>query len=156
MYCGAFAWARPYRFKAHVKRKHPGIDPNVALEEAKYWKTRRDVAIKTKDLIRYASPSADTRLNSSSSPPAAMGVPPLSLPVVASVDYDSPPSSAEPASAESTMETHKYEDARYLSKSLGANYAHITFPPSKQRARDEKTDLDMSAGRGGITARGHE
>jgi hypothetical protein len=152
MYCGAFAWARPYRFREHVKRKHPGVDPDVALEEATYMKmkTRRSVTTKTKDLPQCASPSAVTRLYPSSSRSAARGVPPVSLPAVASVGYDS-----QPGSAESTMEMHKYEDARdsESSESLGANYAHITFPPSKQRIQAEKTDPDMSAGRVWITAR---
>jgi hypothetical protein len=153
MYCGAFAWARPYRFRQHLKREHPGIDPDVALEEATYLKTRRTVTIKTKDIPQYVSPFAETGLYPSSSPPASMGVPSVSLPAVSSVGYDSHFGSAE--SAELTMEKHKYEDARDLSESLGANYAHITFPPSKQRARVEKTDSDMSAGRVGITARGY-
>jgi hypothetical protein len=80
-----------------------------------------------------------------------MGVPPVSLPAVLSVAYDSQPGSEE--SAESTMEIHKYEDARDLSESLGANYAHITFPPSKQRVQVENTDPHMCAVRVGNTAR---
>jgi hypothetical protein len=148
MYCGAFAWARPYRFREHVKRKHPGVDPDVALEEATYLKTRRNVTIKTKYPPQCASPSAETRLYPPSSPPAAMGLSPVSLPAVASVGYDS-----QSGSAESAMEMHRYENARDFSESLGTNYAHIAFPPSKQRARVEKTDPDMSAGRVWITAR---
>jgi hypothetical protein len=149
MYCGAFAWARPYRFREHVKRKHPGVDPDVALEKATYLNTRRSVTNKTKDLpqLECASPSAETRLYPSSLPPAL----PVSLPAVSPVDHELQPGSAE--FAESTMEMHKYEDARDLSKSLGANYAHIKLPPSKQRAQVEKTDPDMSAVRVGITAR---
>ncbi|KAF8496835.1 hypothetical protein F5888DRAFT_1634853 [Russula emetica] len=152
MYCGAFAWARPYRFREHVKRKHPGVDPEVALEEATYLKTRRNVTIKTKHLPQCASPSAETRLYPSSSAPAAVGLPPVSLPAVASVGYDLHPGYYAEF-AESTMEMRKYEDARDLSESLGANYAHIASPPSKQRARVEKTDPDMFAGRVWITAR---
>lgn len=144
MYCGAFAWARPYRFREHLKSKHPGVDPDVALEEAAYLKNRCNVI---KDLPQRASPFAVTRVYPSSSYPAAMEVPPVSLPAVSPVGYDSQPGFAE-SGVEPTMEIHKYEDARDLSESLGANYAHITFPPTKQRARVEKT-----AGRVGTTAR---
>ena len=142
VYCGDFAWARPYRFKEHVKSKHPEIDPDVALEEATYLKTRHGVTAKTKDFSQVAWPSAKTRLYPSSTPPAAMGVPPVSLPAVSesSAGYDSQHGSAE--SAEFTMEKHRYEDARDLSESLGANYDHVTFPPSKQRAQVEKMDSD--------------
>jgi hypothetical protein len=121
----------------------------MALEAA-YLKTQHSVTIKTKDPPQCASPSAETRLYPSSSPPAAMGVPPVSLPAVSTAGYDSQPISAE--SAESTMEMHKYEDARYLSESLGANYARITFPPSKKRIQAERMDPDMSAVSVGITA----
>jgi hypothetical protein len=144
-YCGAFAWARPYRFREHVKRMHPGVDPDVALEEATYLKTRRNVTIKTKDLPQCASPPAETRFYRSSSSPTAMGVPPLSLPAVSSVGYNSQLGSEE--SAASTMEMHKYDDARNSPESPGASYARITFPPSKKRAQVEKTDPDMSAER---------
>jgi hypothetical protein len=78
-----------------------------------------------------------------------MGIPPVSLPAVLSVGYDSQPGSEEPT--ESTMEWHKYEDARDLSES--PNYAYITFPPSKQRAQVEKMAPDMYTGRVGTTAR---
>ena len=152
MYCGAFASARPYRFKEHVKRKHPGVDPDVALEEATYSKTRRSVTIKTKALSQCALPSAaETRFYPSSSLPAAMGLPPVYLSAEPSVGYDSQPGSAE--CAESTMEKLKNEDARDLSESLGANNARVTFPPSIQRALVEKTDPDMSAGHVELTAR---
>jgi hypothetical protein len=150
MYCGDFAWARPYRFKEHVKSKHPGIDPDLALEEATYLKTQRGVTAKTKDFPQFAWPSAKTRLYPSSAPPAAMGVPPVSHPAVSesSAGYDLQHSSAE--SAEFTMEKHRYEDARDLSESLGGNYDHVTFPLSKQRAQVEKTNSDV-----GITSRGY-
>ena len=138
MYCGVFAWARPYRFREHVKRKHPEVDPDVALEKTTCLKNRRGVTINTKDLPQCSSPSAERRMCPSSSFPAAIGVPPVSLPAVSSFGYDSQLNSAE--SAESTMEMQKYEDARDLSESFGANYVHISFPPSKQRARVEKTD----------------
>ena len=81
-----------------------------------------------------------------------MAVLPVSLPAVSSVGYNSQLGSA--ASAKSIMEMHKYEDARDLSESLGANYAYFTpLPPSKQRAQVEKTDPYMSAGRVGIIPR---
>lgn len=34
-YCGDFEWGRPYRFKEHLKRRHPNIDPDVAVDEAR-------------------------------------------------------------------------------------------------------------------------
>lgn len=153
-YCGAYAWARPYRFREHVKRKHPGVDPDVALKKATYLpvKARRRITNKTKNIPQCALPAAETQLYPSSSPPAAMAVLPVSLPAVSSVGYNSQLGSA--ASAKSIMEMHKYEDARDLSESLGANYAYFTpLPPSKQRAQVEKTDPYMSAGRVGIIPR---
>ena len=33
-YCGDFKWGRPYRFREHLKRRHPDVDPDVALDEA--------------------------------------------------------------------------------------------------------------------------
>ena len=47
MYCHAFAWGRPYRFGEHIKKEHPGVDPDVALEEATNSKTRRRITIDT-------------------------------------------------------------------------------------------------------------
>ena len=142
VYCGAFAWARPYLFREHVKKKHPGVDPDVALEEASYLKTRCSATIKTKkNLPQCASPSAEMRFYPSSPRPAAMGLPPISLPAVPPIGYyDLQPGSAGSEATES----------RNLTESLGADYAHVTFPSSKQRAQVEKTDPSMSVGRVGI------
>ena len=148
MYCGAFAWARPYRFREHIKKKHPGVDPDVALEVATYLKTRCSVTTKTKYLLQCVLHSAETRFYPSSPPPADMVVPPVSLPDSSVVGYISQPCSEE--SAEPTMERNKYGYARDLSESLGATYAHITLPPSKQRAQVKKVNPDMSACRVGI------
>jgi hypothetical protein len=34
MYCREFAWGRPYLFKEHLVKRHPGIDPNAVINEA--------------------------------------------------------------------------------------------------------------------------
>jgi hypothetical protein len=34
MYCREYSWARPYLFKEHLLRRHPGIDPGAAIEGA--------------------------------------------------------------------------------------------------------------------------
>ncbi|KAH9962761.1 hypothetical protein BJV74DRAFT_954486 [Russula compacta] len=49
-YCGVFKWVRPYLVKKHIKKQHPGIDPDVALVEAK--KTRRRATIVARRLAQ--------------------------------------------------------------------------------------------------------
>lgn len=128
MYCGAYAWARPYRFREHLKSRHPEVDPEVALEEAADFNNR--LSSVTKHLPQCTSPPAERRLYPSPSPQVAHGVPLVFLPAVSPFDYDSLPGTAEPA--EPTMEVRKYEGPRNLSVSFGTNYARITFPPSSK------------------------
>ena len=33
-YCVGFEWGRPYRFKEHLKKRHPNVDPDAVLDEA--------------------------------------------------------------------------------------------------------------------------
>ena len=59
MYCHNFKWGRPYRFKEHLKKRHPDVDPNVALEKA--TKARRRVTINTEDLSQPPSTAKHAR-----------------------------------------------------------------------------------------------
>ena len=59
MYCHDFKWGRPYWFKEHLKKRHPDVDPNVALEEA--TKTRRRATINTEDLSQPPSTAERAR-----------------------------------------------------------------------------------------------
>jgi hypothetical protein len=34
MYCGHFTWARPYRLKQHLEKRHPDVNTKAAMEEA--------------------------------------------------------------------------------------------------------------------------
>ena len=34
MHCGVYKWARPYRLRQHIEKRHPGVNPDAALEEA--------------------------------------------------------------------------------------------------------------------------
>ena len=38
IYCREFEWGRPYLFREHLGKHHPGVDPNAAIEAAR---TRR-------------------------------------------------------------------------------------------------------------------
>ena len=51
IYCNDFKWGRPYRLREHIKKRHPGVDPSVALEEA--TKTRRRTMIKREDFTAF-------------------------------------------------------------------------------------------------------
>jgi hypothetical protein len=44
MYCCEFAWGRPYLFREHLVKRHPGIDPNVAIIKA--TRTRQSPTIR--------------------------------------------------------------------------------------------------------------
>ena len=51
MYCNDFKWGRPYRLREHIKKRHPGVDPSVALEEA--TRTRRRTMINKEDFTAF-------------------------------------------------------------------------------------------------------
>ena len=76
-----------------------------------------------------------------------MLAPPVSLPAASSVGYD-----RQSGPAESAMGVRIYEDAHDMAGPFGANYAHITFPLSKQRAQVDP-DMSTTSGRMGIAAR---
>jgi hypothetical protein len=110
--CNDFKWGRPYRYKEHLKKRHPDIDPNVALEEA--TKTRRRTVFNTKGSPRQrASPSTaihdrwgrvETGLNPSLPPPGTVvGIAPISPPSMS--DYDPHPGPAE----KTVIQKHTHE-----------------------------------------------
>ncbi|KAI0266047.1 hypothetical protein BGY98DRAFT_496610 [Russula aff. rugulosa BPL654] len=44
IYCREFTWGRPYLFRKHLVKRHPGIDPDAAIDEAA--KARRSATIR--------------------------------------------------------------------------------------------------------------
>ncbi len=152
IYCGVFKWGRPYRLREHIKKKHPGLHPDVALEEAA--ETRYGVTNNTKYFPQpcaLPSTSEHTRLDCAetqrlcpSSPPGAMvnvapGSPPaMSMP---SASNNPPATSAVPI-----LKKCKLEDARELFELLYDTHGyHITFPPVREHAQVEKADPGISA-----------
>ena len=57
IFCGDFKWARPYLLRDHLRKKHPELDTDVALADAK--KARRRVTMTSRlSTHRQDSPSA--------------------------------------------------------------------------------------------------
>ena len=48
VHCEVYEWARPYRLRQHIEKRHPGVDPEAALEEA--TGTRRKATMITRYL----------------------------------------------------------------------------------------------------------
>ena len=44
IYCRKFSWGRPYLFRKHLVKQHPGIDPDAAIDEA--TRIRRSATIR--------------------------------------------------------------------------------------------------------------
>jgi len=150
IYCREFTWGRPYLFRKHLVKRHPGIDPDAAIVEAA--RTRRSATIRrgypslpqvpipvsncdswrraefqshlSQLTLSPARPSAVTRLS------------PVFPPGMA---YDSQSESTEPAN----KETHEQEDA-LLSELLNANDEWAASPSTGVRA-EAATNLDISA-----------
>ena len=49
-YCYEFAWGRPYLFREHLVKRHPGIDPNAAIIKA--VRTRQSSTFRRRYLLQ--------------------------------------------------------------------------------------------------------
>jgi hypothetical protein len=85
-HCGIFDWGRPYVLKEHLKRCHPGVDPDVELMEIK--RNSRSATTSTRHPLQDSPPTpelerwgpAESQLRPQTPPPPAVTeVPPLSL-----------------------------------------------------------------------------
>jgi hypothetical protein len=149
MYCREFAWARPYLFREHLVKRHPGIDPNAAINEA--IGTRRRATIRRRSLPqlvpiptteRDGRGRAESKARSSlltSSPSAEAKPTPVFPTDMSSLAYDSQPESTEPA----IKEMRRHEDVRPL-ELLNAIDDDDTSSSMEERAQPETT-LGMSA-----------
>jgi hypothetical protein len=150
IYCREFTWGRPYLFRKHLVKRHPGIDPDAAIDEAA--RARRSATIRRGYLpllqVPIPAPKRDSwgrakpqshlsQLTSFSARPAAVTrLSPVFLPEMA---YDSQSASTELAN----KEVYGQEDA-LLSELLNANDERSVSPSSGELA-EAATNLDMSA-----------
>ena len=139
-YCGDFEWGRPYRFKEHLKKRHPDVDPDAALDEATKIHRRpttiRRYPPQQRDLT--ATPVYDRHSLRSESQirltPGPAKVPAGSSSIVSITSYD-----PQPESAESKMKRrHDTEDAPEL-KFLDVTDAQLAFLYTEEHARRAKT-----------------
>jgi len=114
-HCRAFRWGRPYLLRVHLERRHPGIDPDVELEEVN--RNSRRTTTSTTHLPReWVSPPAlehsrRDNVESQLRPPTlslspVTNFPPVSPHAFKDVDNDPQPELAEP-----TIMKSKREDA---------------------------------------------
>ncbi|KAF8496834.1 hypothetical protein F5888DRAFT_1634852 [Russula emetica] len=150
IYCREFAWGRPYLFRKHLVKRHPGIDPDAAIDEAA--RTRRGVTIRRRypplpqvpiptpkcdSWDRAESQSRPNQLTSSPARPSTVTrLSPVFLPEMA---YDSQSESTEPPN----KETHRQEGA-LSSELLNADDERAASPSTGEHA-EAATNLDMSA-----------
>lgn len=156
IYCREFAWGRPYLFRKHLVKRHPGIDPDAAIDKAA--RTRRGVTIErrfpplpqvpipTPKCDSWGRPESQSCLSQLASSPvrpsAVTGLSPVFLP---EMTYDSQSESTEPAN----KEMHRQEDA-FSSELLNANDECAGSAASPPRAptgehAEAATNLDTSA-----------
>ena len=151
IYCREFSWGRPYLFRMHLVKQHPGVDPDAAIDEAARTRPPRRRATtrtgypplpqvpistpKCDNWGRAESQSSPSQLTSSLVRPSAVTIlSPVFLPELA---YDSQPESTEPAN----KEMYKQGDV-LQSELLNANDERGA--PSGEHA-EAATNLDMSA-----------
>ena len=152
IYCRKFAWGRPYLFRKHLAKRHPSIDPDVAIVEAA--RTRRSITIRRRypplPQVPIPIPKCDSwgraesqsRLSQLASSTvrlsAVTGLSPSSV-FLPEIAYDSQSESTEPAN----NEVHRQEDAFSL-ELLNANDECAASPPTGEHA-EAATNLDTSA-----------
>jgi hypothetical protein len=145
IYCREFAWGRLYLFRKHLLKRHPGIDPDAAVDEAA--RARRGSAIRRRypPLPQVPIPTpkcngwdrAESRSHLSqptSSPARPSTVTRLSPVFLPEIAYDSQSESIEPA----LKAMHGEEDA------LPSELLNDVSPSTGERA-GAATNLDMSA-----------
>jgi hypothetical protein len=133
-----FTYARPYEYRGHLRKKHPGVNPDVILGKAPG--SRRRTTTLTEHLPQQPPVSppaveqdqqnwAESQPNPSVPPsPAPAGVSSVSPPSVSSVDYNSQPVYAEPEQTVTMMDEDKHEYAP-RPEFLDATY-HLAMLPS--------------------------
>ena len=137
-YCD-FKWSRPYQYRAHIKKKHRDVIPDVALNEA-MWARRR--AAKNARCIRQQpvltlTPDPGRRMGTETwwgpltSPPSeVVRATPAHQPAISHVDYGPQPESVE-------LGERKREDA-------SESELRTALSSTEERAQ-RAMDLDMSA-----------
>lgn len=150
IYCREFAWGRPYLFRKHLVKRHPGIDPDAAIDEAA--RTRRSATIRRGypplPQVPIPTPKCDSwgraesqshlsqPTSSAARPSAVTRLSPVFLP---ERTYDSRSEFTEPAN----KEMHGKEDA-LPSELLNVNDECAASPSTGEHA-EAATNLHMSA-----------
>lgn len=104
IYCGDFEWGRPYRFREHLQKWHPDVDPDAALEEATGTRHKETMTMRhlPQEQVSSLPLECDQRSGAESrlypltmSLPAMMQLPPITQPAVSPLDYDLQPEFSE-------------------------------------------------------------
>lgn len=146
IYCREFTWGRPYLFRKHLVKRHPGIDPDAAIDEAprirrsatrpkigRGYPPLPQVLIPTPECDSWGGAESQSHVSQLTSSPARPSAVTRLSPVLPEMAYHSQSESTEPAN----KEMHGQEDA-LLSELLNAG---------DERAASASTaeHLDMSA-----------
>jgi hypothetical protein len=150
IYCREFAWGRPYLFREHLVKRHPGIDPDAAIGEAA--RARRSATIRRGrpplPQVPIPTPKCDSRgpakpqshltqLTSFPTRPSAVTrLSPVFLPEMA---YDSQWGSIGPANEE------MYGQGDALLSELLNTTDERSVSPSSGGLAEAATNLGMSA-----------
>jgi hypothetical protein len=151
-YCGDFEWGRPYRFKEHLKKQHPEVDPDAALDEAariyrrpttirrhsqrqqwflaptpEYDRRSRHAEFKSNFKMRPLTPG----------PLAEVKVTPVTPSITSSASYDT-----QPKTAVSTMKGRSEPKDSYQLRLLDAASAHSSSS-SHARKGNRQTAIDL-------------
>ena len=154
-YCGDFEWGRPYRFKEHLKKRHPEVDPDAALDEAariyrgpttirRHSQRQQRVLAPTPEYdrrSRHAEFKSNLKMGRLTPGPFAEAkVTPVTPSITSSASYDT-----QPKSADSTMMGRSEPKDACQLRLLDAASVHYA---SSSQAREEHgrtaIDLDIS------------
>jgi hypothetical protein len=139
MYCNV-EWSRPYQYRAHLKKHHPGVDPDDVLR--KQADSRRRSTIIRRDPRQHSPPPPVIPNLPSQAEPRQRPMTP-SLPTVAKVTRFPPPPMSpaayydpQPEHAVPEITMHIHEDARGLELTdIGAT---STLLPTEEVAQSAK------------------
>jgi hypothetical protein len=134
--CSEFKWGRPYEYRNHLLKKHPGVNPDMILGKAPGSRCRATILAEHLQQQAPVSPPAveqdqqnrtESQPNPSAQPsPASARVTSISPLAVSSVDNNSQPVYAV------TMDEHEYAHG---SEFLDAIY-HLALLPTEEPMND--------------------
>ena len=147
-----FSWGRPYEYRNHLQKKHPGVNPDMILGKAPGSRCRATIITEHLPQQPPVLPPtveqdqqnwAESQPNPSTQPsPAGARITSISPPAVSSVDNNS-----QPAVHALTIDEHEYAHG---SEFLDTTY-HLALLTIEERAEPmNDSDVSLQKGQSGL------